>query len=514
LSVIIKSRNIFKYLSRIVISFRSKQIGRTFSIYAIGKIGSLVLSLFLLPLFTHRLPSADFGIIGLLWIIQPLLTRAINLGMDVTVSIKYFKQTTSDFSNSLFNCLFGMTVIAFAIWILGVLEIDILRQLIDNTLSITIYSLLIVSCLFSAYSTIMLSLFQNQGRAIANTVLTIAPSLLTVVTTYLFVFCLKANYTSYVWGMAIGSFIVGVLALSFFLKSYSIKSFSPSFAVIKELLKTGLPVVPGTVGYILLAYSDRYLIKLFLGLESVATYTFGTRLAEYLSQGLFEPFQKAFGPIIYAKTGRDAIEARRYGVKILNGCMVAFSIIAGFVLIPFHDFMSVMGGDKYSGSYIIFVVSVIAFFIWQVGSAESHPLMFMERTGIVTISTIVGAAISVVLNILLLPRVGIVAAALISNISYLSMFLIRNRILVRLFNLKSFSGLILRLGCFALYVVAIYSIDIASISSWLSYLTKFLLFVVYLAFVLKVFPECIQIIRELKRTTDSNIPSNVLSQIP
>ena len=69
-------------------SLFSGRLGKSFSIYSFGRIISALVSMFLLPVFTKVLPKTEFGIVGILWLVNPLLLRFTNLGMNIGVYLK------------------------------------------------------------------------------------------------------------------------------------------------------------------------------------------------------------------------------------------------------------------------------------------------------------------------------------------------------------------------------------------------------------------------------------------
>jgi len=477
------------YFLAISNSIRSNQFSRTFSVYTIGKGISVLLSLFLLPLFTKRIPTYEFGIIGLLWLVTPLLTNLMSLGMGVGVSLKFFKQNHQTLSNTLYNGLFTITTVSVFIYLLGYINIGWIQFIIDESVTSEIFTLLVISCLFSYYTVIMCGFLQNSGRAVYNVVMTILPQLIIVLVTYFLILFINASYTSYVFGMALGNLITGVIALGFFLKNYSIRYFQFSIKIIKNLLRIGLPVVPGTIGTIILASGDRYLIKSFLGLEAVAIYIFGYRFAEQISQGLFQPFQKALSPVIFKKAAEDDLKGRIYNIQIINKVTLLFSIIIAVLLVPFHDVMNIMGNISYNASYLIFMISLIGIFIYTIAQAESYSLVFMERTELTAITVLLGAVVNIVLNIMFIPKYGIVAAAFTTIIAYLVMFLSRNYFLFRFFKINNLLGLIGRIMPLIIYITVFIYIDKFIEGSVYKYILKISCLFLYFIFTVKLYPD-------------------------
>ena len=476
---------------------RSKQLSRTFSVYTIGKGVSLLLSIFLLPLFTKKLPTAEFGVIGLLWLIIPLLSRVMNLGMDVGVSIKFFKEEHKVLSQTLYNGLFAIIFVAVLVWMFGCTQIGWIQFVIDKTVTRKIFTLLVISCLFSGYTTLMYSFLQNAGRATFNVIMTILQQLIIVGLTYYFVLYVEASYTSYIWGMALGNLVTGLFALGFFLKNYPLRYFRFSLPILKNLLRVGLPVLPGTIGGIILASGDRYMIKYFLGLEAVAIYTFGYRFSSQMAEGLFQPFQKALSPVIFKKAARSNTEGRAYNIKIINNILLIFSIIIAGSVIPMQDIMNIMGTHAYAAAYPVFMVSLIGIFIYTVSQAESYSLIFIERTELTAVTIIVGAGINIGLNYIFIPMYGIMAAAFTTIISYLIMLVSRNYLLLYFFKQKNLLQLILRIIPLAGYVGMMYLVDLFIGNVMIGYAVKITIFALFVLLLWFSFAEFRNIFKSL-----------------
>ncbi len=468
---------------------KSKQLSRNFSIYAFGRIISLALSLFLLPLFTKKLPTAEFGIIGLLWLVNPLLSRVMNLGMDVGVSIKFFKKTHQELSHTLYNGLFAITFFSIVIWLFGYLKIEWIQFLIDETMTRKIFTFLVVSCLFSSYLAMMRSFLQNAGKATLNVAMTILPNLITVVITYLFVIYISPSYKSYIIGMAVGNLLTGFFAVGFFLKKYPIKYFTFSIPVIKNLLRIGLPILPGTIANIILASGDRYMIKLFLGLEAVAIYTFGYRFSEHLSFGLFQSFEKSFSPVVYKLASKNTSEARKYNITVINRVIILFSLIIALILIPFRDIMNLIGSNEYTLSYFIFLISLVGTFVYHISGSESNLLLFIERTEITVATVLIAAGVNIGLNFIFIPKYGYIAAAFTTIISYVIMLVIRNYFLTHFFKLRNLLQLLARIIPLVIYISIIYAIDTYINNVSINYGIKSLIFILFILLLWSCFED-------------------------
>ena len=289
--------------------------------------------------------------------------------------------------------------------------------------------------------------------------------------------------------MVLGNMVTGLFALGFFLKNYPLRYFRFSLPILKNLLRIGLPVLPGTIGSVILASGDRYMIKHFLGLEAVAIYTFGYRFSSQMAEGLFQPFQKALSPVIFKRAAKSNAEGRAYNIKIINNILLIFSIIIAGAVIPMRDIMDIMGTHAYTAAYPVFMVSLIGIFIYTVSQAESYSLIFIERTELTAATVLVGAGINIGLNYIFIPKYGIMAAAFTTIISYLVMLVSRNYLLLYFFKQKNLLQLMLRIIPLAVYLTIIYSADYFIKDIITLYCIKIIIFVGFLFFIWSCFSD-------------------------
>jgi O-antigen/teichoic acid export membrane protein len=421
---------------------------KNYSIYTFGRILGVLSSLVLLPLFTKKIPLEEFGIIGLLWLIQPILIRLINLGVDVSVSLKFFKLKHAEFSNYIFNALFVIFLLSISIWLLFHFNIHWVQWVLDKSMTSLLFNLLFISIISSMLGSMMLSFMQLSGKAWQNVLFTVLPPVIVSAITYYLIIYVEPSYTSYITGMAIGNGIFGIGAIFYFFRKYSIKYFKPSKDIIKKLLKVGIPVLPGTLAGLILAAGDRYIIKYFLGLEAVAIYIYGYRFSEYILISLFQPFQKTILPILMEKAAKNFNDAVVHCKKIADHFVIFISIVVAVVIIPFKDIMLIFSESAYNLSFTIFLLSLIGILFYNISIIYSFLLtMHLERTDLNMAMGVGSALLNIGLNIWLIPKYGIVAAAFTTVISFffvllLSIYLLNLFVEKKLNSLKILKGLI------------------------------------------------------------------------
>ena len=68
-----------------------KKLGENTAIYAIGNVGLRAASFLLIPLYTHTLSVADYGLLATLLITIQLMLIVMNMGMRTTL-VRFLKE--------------------------------------------------------------------------------------------------------------------------------------------------------------------------------------------------------------------------------------------------------------------------------------------------------------------------------------------------------------------------------------------------------------------------------------
>lgn len=210
------------------------------------------------------------------------------------------------------------------------------------------------------------------------------------------------------------------IAFSYFLalRSGKLVFRKPDFAVIPKFLSFGVPQLPASTAQWVLTLMDRILITRFLGLEELGLYFIANRVGMVL--------QFPYGPystIVYTEASKKSDrgeDLRNYKKRALTLYLIG-SAIAGIMLylampiyLPF-----LLGKDSTHPvmptlvSVIILSIFVSVFFnissiFWSVDNQGKRIAIYY---GIL-------AAMNIGLNFILIPRLGILGAAVSSAIAY------------------------------------------------------------------------------------------------
>jgi len=255
--------------------------------------------------------------------------------------------------------------------------------------------------------------------------LTLANTLLILVFNIFLVIILRLGVSGILLANLIASFLLAVFGFIWIRQDLQI-TFSNKH--LKLLLKYGLPLVPASIAYWMLAYIDRYFLVNYTNLTEVGLYSISNRLSGVLTF-FTSAFQMAWPA--FAFSIKQADYAKEVYAKVLTFYTVCMCILAVGLSLFSKEILLIVTTPAYLKAYhtvgflSLSIIAMGIFNILTIGTALA------EKTKHIGWITWLAAILNIVLNFLLIPRFGIVGAALATLISFcfssILLFLISQR---------------------------------------------------------------------------------------
>ena len=243
------------------------------------------------------------------------------------------------------------------------------------------------------------------------------------------------------WGHVLSLVVMVPLLLKVVLVKFSWGGGSSS-KLTKEIARYGFPLILGALAAWVLTFSDRYIIELFRGTYEVGIYSASYLVSErsiYLFSYLFV---LASGPLamnIWAKGGeaqsREFVtRVTRYYLIICLPAVIGLSVLSKPIIMIFTS------SEYHQGFHIVYLIAFGVFFLGLQNGFYTG-LVFYKRTNLITMNVMAAVLLNVVLNFLLVPRYGYMAAAVTTLVSYAflltTMIIVSRRYFVWEFPVKS-----------------------------------------------------------------------------
>ena len=208
------------------------------------------------------------------------------------------------------------------------------------------------------------------------------------------------------------------LFLYFFFIHSQIGIGKPNLAVLKPYLVYSLPLVPSVAGTWIIEISDRYVIAYFLGVTSVGIYS-----AAYILGSMVGIFMSPIGTILlptisnlYENNKMEELKTHlKYSLKLY--LMFAIPSLFGLTVLSRSLLLTFTTSEFVSAYLIVPIVALGTVFYVSTGIC-SIILSVVKKTKLFVWVCGMSASMNILLNIILIPIIGIIGAAISTLITF------------------------------------------------------------------------------------------------
>lgn len=371
----------------------------------------------LLPLYTKYLTPELLGVSDTITTLTSMVFPLLVMGLDGGFSAFYFDERTVTHQKKVFNTVW------FTLLIAGV--VPILLACMSKPISVLMfgtpdYMFLVGIAMVSVSMNLWYLPFsiyvRMENRMTVFAVINFIASLSMILLNVLFLSVFEIG----VYALISSTVAINLIQLVLYLMLGKIlpqKSFYDS-KLIKPMLKYSLPLVPNVVAVWILNMSDRYIILHFCGEWDVGLYGIAARCAtviSFIANGVYMAYTT------YAYDKKDDADAPKQYARILNAFNFAILLVCFTGSIFGKEIVLLMTEDSYSSAYLMVAPLLFSQLLYGINTIVGYAIGFVKKSKYILLATSFGAVVNVVLNILLIPQFGAVAAAYTTLISFFLM---------------------------------------------------------------------------------------------
>lgn len=394
------------------------QIGRDSLIYGIGQLAAKGIPFFMLPVLTRFLSPAEYGSLELLVIINLLIGILIKFGTDEAQTFFFFESRKKGIfeQSGYVSAVFQWRLLWGAfLTVICLLMAPFFNRVFFN-------SQIPTQTFFFAFSEAFFFQIMDQGIQIFRlefhprryvffnfAYLLLAYSLITI-----FAVKLAMGIQGYFLGLWGGALVGTFVSLWNIRRLIQYKSWF--FNLWPSILRFGAPLVPAGVATYFLTAMDRWCIQFFMTKAPLGIYAVGAKFALLISF-FVQIFGVAFMPHAMVllndeKEKADDIFGTLFRYYLGLGC--CFVIILSF-LAPF--LVRFLTAPDFYESYRIVGILSFAAVVQGITRFSSLGSWKGKKTYLYSFSVILAALLNFILNILFIPRYGLLGASWATAIS-------------------------------------------------------------------------------------------------
>jgi O-antigen/teichoic acid export membrane protein len=373
------------------------------------------LSIFLLvPFMTGHLNPFDYGLYSLYVLILALIGPIVGCGLSQVVIRAHAEHHTPDLfvryvstSIALLTVVFGLSLVTLAL----------IYPLIQGIVSLPLHILSAAAVI--AYSleveNIVLGILQMEKKPVMFGVWRIIRTL-SFMTFVLIGLSMSASFKTIVMVELIVS-LCSLLACILWLLRQKLFVLSFDLSIARTAFHYGYPIIFYTTGILIYSTFNRLFLKYYEGADAVGKFFVGYQIGMAMSL-IVQSVSQALMPFAFEwmhnhTTGFSPVYER---VKHWIGL---FFLISGVLMVGiFYLLFDHVIAHDYEDAKFVFPFVIAAFALNGLYRLDSFYLFYSKKTGTLALITLSSCAVSLILNALLIPRLGILGASLSLLLSY------------------------------------------------------------------------------------------------
>jgi O-antigen/teichoic acid export membrane protein len=394
-----------------------RRLAQHSAIYGIGGLVSRILAILLLPLYTKYLPPSAYGRVEIVTAATAVVSIVLQMGIATAFFRFYFD--SKDPARRLvvvrtsFWFTMGTATLGLALGVIFAAPIAHVLQLGDDASLVRAGA---VGLWAQTNYQQLTALFRVEERSVAYAIASVANVLITVAAMVLFV----AVFQWGAIGLVVGNF-VGTLCVYFVLLAYRHEQLGLQFdrPLLRAMQKFGMPLVPSALALWVITFVDRLFVAHFKGQAEVGVYSAAIKVASVVTF-VMVAFRTAWPAFAYSID--DDREARRAYAFVLT-YLIAFASWLSLGLGALAPWLvQLLTSPKYQRAQEGVAILAFAFTIYAgytvlaIGSGRAR------RTQLNWVVTGIGAGVNIGLNFWLIPRWGMVGAAISTLVAYVVLF--------------------------------------------------------------------------------------------
>jgi O-antigen/teichoic acid export membrane protein len=386
-------------------------------IYGLGNVSVKLVGLLLIKLYTNPkfFTVDDFGRIGLLEISAVVLTSFLASGLPQSLTRWFWDKDHKDNQKGIFFMSLSTQVIVSFVFCLVLIPLSgkISEIIFSKPDWSQVITFVIISSAIQSINNVINTLMRLQSKSFLFTITNLLKLTSVLGLTIYLVISKKMGIEGIYLAQVIGNGLIVILLLGYTLKNIAIFF---DMTIFKSMGTYGFPLLLANVSASLLTVVDRYSLNSLTILKSVALYTLAAKITSVLKLTIVDSMKLALGPIML-KHMNVPDNKRFYSKVLLYSSFIMMIAIVGISMFS-YELIKIMADSKaFWGAVAVIPVLSLSIFFINMKEVTVYGLHIAKKTNIIGLIVVADLAVSIALNILLIPIWDITGAAVATLVS-------------------------------------------------------------------------------------------------
>ena len=385
--------------------------------YGISNLFVGLTAFILIPLYTQKLKPEEYGAYSIVALFGTIILYVYDMGMINALLRHYFEFSADDVENRrriTSTTLWFFVIVSFVFsGILFLTAGKISASILGGRQYVRFLQLMLAIIFFKSVSGVPMTVLRMKEKSILFMCLYALENLGIITLAYVFLSILNRGLSGVFESILLPAAIVAFLSFVFTWRNYSFKF---SFKYLIKMLKYGSPLWLAMLFIWIIDFSDRYLIRYFLSLGDVGLYSLGYKFGQLTYMAVLS-FLMCWGPILFT-TAKEQNHQETLA-RLSTYVAAAFMLICLIVSFFGREIVVLMAESAYYSSYRVIPLISFSYYLYGIYMLFLSGILVSKQVFKQPIILGVASVINILLNIVLIPRQGIMGAAIATIITYL-----------------------------------------------------------------------------------------------
>jgi O-antigen/teichoic acid export membrane protein len=384
------------------------------AVYGLGGTVTRFLSVFLIPIYTRIFSPEDYGIMSLVNSTMIIISIFVVLALDNSASRWYWDSEDVEHRKATISswawCQITLsTIFAVAIWLAAD---ELGNQIVKRADAAAYFRLAALTLPLGVLGAVVTSWLRLRRKPWVTVTFMLVTNILTMLLTIFFVIYLRWGLSGIYWGQIVSLACGSIISLYLLRDWVNPRHFR--WDRLREMLRFAFPLIPAALAFWIVNFSDRYFVQIYTSTQEVGLYQVGSSLAAFVAL-VTSAFQQAWGP--FAMSIHKQEDARQVYASVFLAYLWLTSLICTALTLFAPQAIRLLATQRYMGATT--VVSFLSFSYAMIGLSYIAAIgPAIARTSAPTgIAVTIAAALNILFNFLLVPRMGKTGSAMATLLS-------------------------------------------------------------------------------------------------
>ncbi len=402
-----------------------KSLIKDMFVFAVGGIGSKLILFFLVPLYTNFLSTEEYGIADLVFTVAQLIVPIVSIVIfDAVLRFALAKDERKEDVLLSGYIVFGVGA-CLTICVTPLLRLYPLLS--EWKWYLCLYVILTI------LSNIELNYIKAKEKNALYSTISIIQTLVMALGNVVLLVVLRWGIQGYLLANIAGMVVSGAGIFIFGKLWEDMRVAKFSFPLLKKMIKYSMPLILNNISWWIIHSSDKIMIELMIGASMLGIYTVATKLPSLVNV-FIGIFSQAWG---VSSTKEIEGEAdKKFYSKVLN--MYSFVVFSAAICIIaiIKPFMRIYVGVDFLDAWNLVPLLLVSAVFSAISSYFGSMYGALKKPVNVTVTTLIAAGINIIVNFLLIPKMGVLGAVIGTVAAYVMIAFLRMFDILRYIKLK------------------------------------------------------------------------------